>query len=280
MSTGKRETIMICCVTFEVAKVVDPVEYYGATKVHILNTSKEGDIYGEFYEEVCKQIHEKSPKTEIIPHRSVIGKNGEFEGFTVFDFTSTLSEILRIILEEKEKYDMLDIYINTSAGTSEYSAASVIASMMDSNCIPFTISADSYTVSSDMVKKIYYENNKPVGQTKTTKEPCEIKPFKINIPDKNKVLAFKIFEEKIRDNNSSASAVMEELMGNEELKEKFNKGSGKFLQKDVMKYQRNYIDYWLKAKWLDKESKRKYVITEEGYRILEIFGKAYSKDKE
>ena len=51
-------------------------------------------------------------------------------------------------------------------------------------------------------------------------------------------------------------------------------------QKDIMKYQRNYVDFWLENRWLEKQSKRKYRITELGEEILSIFGKSYSIGKE
>ena len=45
MVSGKKDRVVISCVTFEVAKIVDPVLYYEATRVHLLSTSQEGDIY-------------------------------------------------------------------------------------------------------------------------------------------------------------------------------------------------------------------------------------------
>ena len=48
-------------------------------------------------------------------------------------------------------------------------------------------------------------------------------------------------------------------------------------QKDIMKYQRNYIDFWMDNGWVEKQSKRRYRITEVGEEVLSIFGKSYSQ---
>ena len=103
-------------------------------------------VYSEFYDEVCNQIREKSPKTEIVHHRSEYDPEVGYIGFTVFDFQSIMNEVLCIIESEKRDCeDLPQIFVNISAGTSEYSAASLMASMMHYDIArPFTVSAKEY----------------------------------------------------------------------------------------------------------------------------------------
>ena len=51
-------------------------------------------------------------------------------------------------------------------------------------------------------------------------------------------------------------------------------------QRDIMRYQRSYVDFWLDNRWLEKQSKRRYRITELGEEVLSIFGKSSAMRKE
>ena len=84
MVSGRKDRVAISCVTFEVAKVVDPIEYYEATRVHLLSTSSEGDIYREFLDEVCRRISDYSKRTQIVRHISQKDEEGNYD-FTVYE---------------------------------------------------------------------------------------------------------------------------------------------------------------------------------------------------
>lgn len=269
MSSGRRERVMISCVTFEVAKIVEPVEFYEATKVHLLNKSEEGTVYREFLDEVVRRIKESSPRTNVIIHDC-----------KVYDFSEMMKEVLCIIRDETELYgDSLDIYVNISAGTSEYSAASLMASMMHTDVtVPFTVSTKDYQVSVEKIREIYYDGDRPVGLTKTSREPKAVSSYPISKPDKSKVLALKVLKEQIEKNDSSAATMMA-ILNEKGLFDSYDKGyNGKPEQKDVMKYQRNFVDFWISNGWIEKVSKRKSRITQTGNEILEIFSDSYSTD--
>ena len=91
MPSGRRERVVISCVTFETFKIVDPAVYYAATKVHLIHYSDPSDnknlIYSEFYDQVCNMIQESLPRTKIIEHKA-----------PVFNFTTMLRTVLNIIM--------------------------------------------------------------------------------------------------------------------------------------------------------------------------------------
>ena len=282
MSSGKRDTVVIACVTFEVDKIVSPVIHYEATRVHLLNSSSGTDVYNEFYEEVCRQITERSPKTEIVHHRSHYDPDEGYTGFTVFDFQSIMNEVLCIIeSERKDCEEPPQIFVNISAGTSEYSAASLMASMMNHDVVkPFTVSAHEYAVPADKIREIYYRDGRPVGQTIKCKEPRSIMSYPMERPNRERVLALAILKEQIEKGDTCAATMMKRL--NEanlfdDYKVKYN---NKPEQKDVMRYQRNFVDLWIRDEWIEKVSKRKTRITAEGESILRIFAESYSIRKE
>lgn len=282
MASGKKDRVVISCVTFEVAKIVEPVEYYEASRVHLFNTSSddEGNIYREFLDEVCHRIEQSPRNTEIVKHISRMNHYGEYD-FTVFNFSAIMREILCVIEEEIEKCGgNVEIFINISAGTSEYSAASLIASMMyPEQTIPFTVSTAEYSVPADKVREVYYENGVPVGQTKRCKIPQAVSTYRIDMPDREKVLALGVMKEQI-DKGDSCAATMMSLLRNKGLFEEYSvkEFNHKPEQKDIMKYQRNYIDYWLENNWIEKLSKRRYKITELGNEILSVFGKSFRQN--
>ena len=282
MSSGKRDTVIIACVTFEVDKIVSPVLHYEAARIHLLSSSTGEDVYSEFYKEVCDQIHQKSPKTEIIPHRSKYDPVTGYDGFTVFDFQSVMNEVLCIIeMEKRDCSDPPQIFVNISAGTSEYSAASLMASMMHYDIVkPFTVSAKEYAVSPDKVREVYYRDGRPVGQTVVSREPFSITSYPIEKPDENRVLALAILKEQI-DAGDTCAATMMKRLNEAKLFEDYDTGyNDKPQQKDVMKYQRNFVDLWIKDGWIEKVSKRKTRITAEGESILKVFSKSYQIKKE
>ena len=282
MSSGKRDTVIIACVTFEVDKIVSPVLHYEASRIHLLSSSTGEDVYSEFYKEVCDQIHQKSPKTEIIPHRSKYDSVTGYDGFTVFDFQSVMNEVLCIIESEKaSSKDLPQIFVNISAGTSEYSAASLMASMMHYDIVkPFTVSALEYAVPIDKVRDIYYRDGKPVGQTIRSREPRSITSYPIEKPDEERVLALAILKEQIELGDTCAATMMKRLNQAKLFDDYDVRYNDKPEQKDIMRYQRNFVDLWIKDGWIEKVSKRKTRITSEGESILKVFSNSYAIKRE
>lgn len=282
MSSGKRDTVVIACVTFEVDKIVSPVVHYEAARVHLLNTSNGSDVYSEFYDEVCERIRETSPKTSIVHHRSEYDPERGYVGFTVFDFQSVMNEVLCIIeTERRGSKDPPQIFMNISAGTSEYSAASLMASMMHYDIVkPFTVSTAEYAVSEERIRDIYYRDGRPVGQTVRCRTPHSIMSYPLERPNEERVLALTILKEQIELGDTCAATMMRRLRDAGLFDDYVTKYNDKPEQKDVMRYQRNFVDLWIRDGWIEKVSKRKTRITEEGESIIKVFSESYRIRKE
>ena len=264
MSSGRKERILISCVSFEVAKIVEPAVYYEATKVHLIHYGS--TVYKEFYDEVEKQIREELPRAEIVEHKDD----------PIFDFEKMMNLVLRIINSEQKRTEgKADIYVNISAGPSEYTAASVIASMMMKNVIPFNVPTQKYQVDDDRVKDVFYENGRPVGMTKTTKEPNVFSKYAIQKPDEKLVLGLGLLRDQIENKKQTSAPVMIPLLAGNNLITYTRADNGKPDQKSTMNYQRNFVDRWLSNGWVEKVSKREMAITEEGRSILDVFLSCY-----
>jgi len=175
LTSGRKERIMIACVTFETTKITDPAMYYEATRVHIIHSASDkyrDSVYWDFFDEVCEKLKKNREDIEIIDHNMV----------RVSDFALMLKTVLGIIEDERKDNSECDIYVNVSAGTSEYAAAAAIASMMEPGTILFSVGTAKYMVPEDKVKEYFYREGKPVGLTDTTKDPNRLASYFIQKP--------------------------------------------------------------------------------------------------
>ena len=264
MPSGKKERIIISCVSFEVAKIVDPAVYYEATRIHLIHYGT--SVYQDFYDEVEKRLREELPRATIVEHRDD----------PIYDFEKMMNLVLRIIRQEqKDTNNNADIYVNISAGPSEYSAASLIASMMMKNVMPVNVSTKDYQVPMEKTKEVFYENGRPVGMTKTTKDPNVLATYAIQKPDERLVLGLGILKEQI-ERGKTAAPVMIPLLADQKLMSfTTDENKKKPDQKSTMNYQRNFVDRWLANGWVEKVSKREMKITDEGQMILDVFLSSY-----
>ena len=261
MASGKKDRIVISCVTFDVAKVVSPILHYEASRVHLIHYARSEDIYKEFYNEVCSQISCEIPRCQIIEH------NDE-----VYDFAKMMNVVSKIIEDETENADIRpDIYVNVSAGTSEYSAASLMASMMHDGVMPFNVSTERYTVSPDRIKDIYFDGERPVGLSMSVREPTLISTFTMKKPDQNQVKGLWILRRRLANKEPiSATAMIPELSELGLIKCNYT-NSKKPDQNTLMNYQRNFVDKWIHNGWAERTSKRMMRITPNGEAVLRMF---------
>jgi len=269
MIAGRRERVVISCVTFETVKISDPIRLYEATKVHLIHyienpDSEKGKVYQKFYDRVCELTREYSKNILIIEHNAV-----------VTDFKIMLKTAHNIINEEYKNDPHSDIFINISAGTSEYAAAAAIASMMFSNTIPFSVSTDEFQVK-DL--SIYCDdNNNLVGLTKKIKDLKIIPKYSVDSPNKNLVLGLKIFDSFDKIEKSPKGPEMIQLLKNNKLwyRGSFSEESQK--RSEAVYYYRDFVKSWMLEEWIYKDKHtKKYHLTDKGKTVLNTF---YCDDK-
>ena len=274
MASGRRERIVVSCVTFETVKVTEPIKFYDATKVHLIHYIRDpetpkGDIYTEFYQRVCEIINENATApVEIISHRE-----------NVNDFTAMLRTILQIIEEENRKEEPADIFVNISAGTSEYAAAAAIASMMMPGTIPFSVRTEEYQVKN--VRNVFYEKDKPIGLTKSVKDPKRLPKYSMPIPDRNLVLGLKILNKMNKSKRpprgpEMIAALKKHNLWRRDVEEDTSKNEhdakAKMARSDSVYYYRDYISKWFSEGWIYRDTfKKRYFLTERGEIVLGTF---------
>lgn len=277
MSSGRKRKIMIACVTFDTVKITDPIKFYQVEKVHLIHyvsdktDSTKKKIYQGFYDEVKNQIEKMNPKPEIEEHNK-----------KVYDFSEMLATVLSIIREEiklenpKKEFhkEESEIFINTSAGTADYSAAATIAAMMHwPKTIPFSVPTKEYMIKNEKVKEVYYDGEKPVGLAKAVNNPIKLPTYTIEMPKEHLVMGLRMLHNRLGKKESvSAKNMVADMRRNNIWYKDAPKSSKNPDQTDAVNYTRDFMNVWIKNGWVKKnDNTNKPVITEDGLRVIQTF---------
>ena len=269
MTSGRKERIMIACVTFETTKITEPAKFYEATKIHLIHSANEetqDSIYWDFYNEVCEVLRKNRVDIKIIDQNMK----------RVSDFSLMLKTVLSIIEDERKEGTDCDVYVNISAGTSEYAAAAAIASMMDPGTILFSVGTASYMIPEDKAKIHFYKDGRPVGLTDTTKEPKKLASYFIQKPERDLVCGLRILSLRIENKKPVKGPHMIYALKENDLwyketnidqRDQTSKEQG-----EAVYYYRYFVEKWLKEKWVVKNEQRKrYELTTLGQNIIDTF---------
>lgn len=244
--------VVIDCVTFETVKIVDSAKHYKADKVYLFHKA-EGEPYSDFLEKVQNELDKND-----IRYKSIKAE--------INDFSKIFRKLISTI--EKERKRGNHVYVNVSAGPHVFCSAGLIACMMKGGN-PFYASTEKYTVQ----KEVYYEEGEPIGLAKEVDEPEEILCFNLPTPNTKIVKGLRVWKrEKDRGNIMSASNIIEKLSKENLMNDIYEDNREKVSQKATMKYRRNFLEKWLEKGWIKKEERGEYEMTEDGKRILDVFG--------
>ena len=269
MSSGKKERIVISCVTFETVKISDPIKYYDATRAHLIHYIRKDldpsktKVYREFFDRVKENIDSTGRGVEIVEHNEVVS-----------DFSKMLRTLLWII-DSEQKRGECDIFVNISAGSSEYAAAATIASMMSENVVPFTVGTKDFTISSDEdIRRMYYIDGVPMGLTKSTREPKILPVYEIERPPEHLVRGLRVLKEEVDSKRSTSSTKMGPLLVEKDIwirDTKDENGESKN-QSFAVNYHRDFMKKWLELGWVEKDNLRKKdKVTEKGMNVINTF---------
>lgn len=167
------------------------------------------------------------------------------------------------------------IYVNISAGTSEFSAAALIASMMFENVEVFSVPTNEFMIKDD---RLYNdEDNNFVGLAKSVKTPRPIKNFSISRPDKRLILSLRVYHEEgyptstrtieaLRDFTCTVNDKTFNLWDWDETDQSkiphvYEKS---VTANDKMKFQRQFIDKWMAENLIIRIGRGSYKLSSHG----------------
>lgn len=269
MNSGKRARVMVACVTFETYKISNPVAFYEIDRVHLIHfvqkpDSENGQIYQQFYDRTVELIKATGRDVEIVEHCEDVN-----------DFSTMMRTLSSIMEAEFQHGPSADVFINTSAGSAEYTAASTIAAMMYPASIPFAVKTTHYTTEG-MVKDIFFKDGVPVGQTAATEDPKALPKYHLERPDRNLVLGLRILK-LLSDRQPFVRSprIISALKDNglwfrgEWTADGQHSGQTRI---ESVYYYRDFVAKWLANDWVFQDQHgRRYLLTDEGRAIIGMF---------
>jgi len=245
--------VVISCVTFEVAKVVKPIEYYRADKAILIHWGGKPP-YTQFLSEVRSRLRSSKIPLE---ERSVM----------IMEFAPVMKEVRSIIKEENARGN--HVYVNIGAGPQVFSSAAMVACMME-GAVPFNAPTKEFTVGHEE----FFDDERPVGTARDVYDPKEVPVFRMSPPDQDLIGALGLWKEVVqRYGDRSTKEVMEALEAKGLIKDIFEDDRRKKVsQGSLMRYRRNFLEKWEAEGWIVKDGRGRYSITDQGDMMLSIFG--------
>ena len=267
--SGRKDRVMISCAAFDVPAVVRPIAFYETRRVHLLSGTDETDernhILTEFRDEIISQINDDG-YARVEEYRT-----------DVHNYKKIMRTLLTIVRDEMDETNgKVEIFVNISSGTPEYSAAAMLICMQNRLLTPFTVRTREYSIKPDDLKKMLYKKGKPLGQTSEIYDPVAISTCNPDIQDSELVTCLGVMKEL---SETKKTAVYEDII-NSLISEgawryvpDSKRGRSDDLQKARMHLKRHFLEPMERKGWLRQDSlnKKRYYITDEGDNIIEIY---------
>ena len=268
--SGRKDRVVIACVMLDVPIAVEPVLHYQADRVHLIHYSKDhrdggGYLYSQFFEEARKQVESRTV-AEIVEHNA-----------KVYDYHVMMRTLLEILSYERSRTGgLMDIYVNISSGSTEYSAAAMLVCMQNKGLTAFTVRTRKYMLPLDAIKEYMFKDGEPIGFSESVEEPEMVVTFDPDKQDAELVACLGILKDvKAKKRNVYFSDLIEELKV---------QGIWRYVpdnkrtrttdeQKERMYFKRTYLEPMIKKGWV-KESdvvKERWEITPEGEAIIDVY---------
>ncbi len=170
-----------------------------------------------------------------------------------------------IMFDEYSSNPNSDVFVNISAGSSEYAAASIISAMMFPTSIPFSVSTEKYHVPT----KFYLDGNVPVGLAAEVHLPKVVTRYDIEPPDKILVLGLSVLNTLTVDYRApKGPEVIERLKKNGIWFRKNSSGP----RSDAVYYHRDFVKKWERVGWVYRDDhEKRFYLTDRGKMILNTF---------
>ncbi len=263
MSSGRRESVMIFCASAVKDLYLAPVEYYGPDLVHVFVSDRddnvsalEREVYGNCKKEIgCKKLVEHPIDTR--------------------DYEGILASIIEIKKDLSGTYgEDLDIFINISSGTPEFSAAAMFAAMLPEPAIAFRVDTES-----DLSKEELEDIAGRISGSVRVSEPARVTGLKNDDPEEEMIIFLSIVRELLRETRYPKFRTMIELLKDDDAwsydpSRKSGRGRTSLEDREERYLKRHYIEPALKNGWLEKLDGRRIGLTEQGMAYLSVYGEA------
>lgn len=261
MSSGKRESVMLFCTSPIDKLYLTPIEYYEPDVVHIF-ISDRNDTASSVERKVYAAAKESISCKDIVEHR-----------INTSDFEDVLGLIIEISRDLQDRYgESVDIFINISSGTPEFSAAGMFVSMIIQSAIAFRVDAECSMVSDE-----FSEIMKSINGSVRISEPDRVTGLKNDSPE-DEMVAFLVVVNnllkktkypKFRDIINGLKAADEWSYDPDK---KSNYGRTTLEEKEERYLKRHYIAIALENGWLERPTSNTMRLTDSGRAYISVYG--------
>ena len=269
--TSRPYTVMIACVTVEVAMVVSPAMFYEPDEIHLFSYIRDPEasksrIYRDHYERVRGEIFRNLPRCRIIEHKNI----------PIYKFDAMAQEWGRLRVSLSKTHPDTRILVNMSSGPTEYISSATLFSFFNDNVEEFKVSTEEFTVSEEDFIKMHYRDGIPCGLSYKVSEPQEIDTVPLEKPSENGVRALRLYAEFIEYGMVPQCRRMIDAMKKAGIWDYDEKEYDKVHFMELDERERHYFlrmrDRWRELGWLDEDDKgRVHGLSKRGKAVIRLF---------
>ena len=262
MSSGRRESVLLFCISPIDKLFLDPIEYYEPDIIHVFISDRE-DRLSLIERKIYESSKEKITCKNVVEHH-----------INTSEYEDVLSTIIDIKKELYNKYGCdLDIFINISSGTPEFSAAGMFASMLPQPAIAFKVDAD-YNMSSEELSAMMRNLNDSI----IISEPERVTGLRNDEPEDEMIYFLKVVDDILKDTKyPKYEAIINGLKAADawtyDPDKKAGYGRTSLKEKEERYLKRHYIAIALENGWLERPSPKTMRLTESGKAYISVYGK-------
>lgn len=270
MSSGKRISVLVFCISPVKELYLGPVEHYEPDLIYALvdpgdgNTEKfQRDQYDSLKKEFkCRDINDLSVDTR--------------------DYNEVLATLVDLKKSLNSQFgDRLDLFMNISSGTNEYAAAAMFASMLPEPSTAFRVDVSDSRLSYETISGISGTLSDSLDFSEPEKYPVHTQQN----PDEEMAAFLSIMKALLTVSRSPRrSDVIDQLKAagfwSYDPQRKTNSGRSDLDDKENMYLKRHYIDPAVKNGWLECPCRNVFRLTELGRSYISIYGESGSIAKE
>jgi len=260
MSSGRRESVMLFCIS-PISKVyLEPIGHYEPDIIHVFVDNRDSPL-----SELSRKVYGSSVSgiscTKIIEHEVDVSDYNEVLGY-IIDIMNGLG---------REYGSDLDIFINISSGTPEFSAAAMFASMLSKNAVAFKVETDLGMTAEEIGKIIG-----GIDASVRVSEPERVSGLRNDSPDQEMIVFLGIVDKLLRESRyPKYRRIIDGLKDAGEWSYDPDRKSGygrtSLEEKEERYLKRHYIAIALENGWLEKPSDRTIRLTDSGRAYLSVY---------
>lgn len=252
---------MIFCISTISRLYLEPIDHYEPDSIHIFIGNGKDAVSN-----VTRKVYESSKG-------SITCKNITEHRIDTSDYNIVLGEIIELINDLYQRYGKdLDVFINISSGTPEFSAAGMFASMLPQSAIAFRVDSEC-SMSPEELSEIMNRLNDSVKLS----EPERVTGLKNDRPDDEMVVFLKVVSDILKETKYPKYRTIIERLKEEDSwsydpDKKTGYGRTSLQEKEERYLKRHYIAIALENGWLERPSPNTMRLTDSGRAYISVYG--------